>query len=90
MTKKIYVGSLSYDTTAEQIEELISKSGEVESVSLITDKYSGKSKGFAFVEMTSEDDARKAIADNNGVELDGRTLVVNEAKPQRKRNDYNR
>ncbi len=90
MTKKIYVGSLSFDTTAEKLEELISKSGEVESVSIITDKYSGKSKGFAFVEMTSEDDARKAIADNNGVELDGRTLVVNEAKPQRKRNDYNR
>lgn len=90
MTKKIYVGSLSFDTTAEKLEELISKSGEVESVSIITDKYSGKSKGFAFVEMTSEDDARKAIADNNGVELDGRILVVNEAKPQRKRNDYNR
>ncbi len=86
MTKKIYVGNLSYDTTEEQIKELISKSGSVESVNLITDKYSGKSKGFAFVEMINDEDAKKAIAEANGTELDGRNIKVNEARPPRRRN----
>lgn len=83
MATKLYVGNLSYDTTEEQIKELISKSGSVESVSLITDKFSGRSKGFAFVEMESEEDAKKAISEANGTELDGRAIMVNEARPPR-------
>ena len=83
MATKLYVGNLSYDTTEDQVKELIEKSGAVESVSLITDKFSGRSKGFAFVEMENEEAAQKAISEANGVELDGRTIVVNEAKPPR-------
>ena len=88
MATKLYVGNLSYDTKEDQIKELISKSGSVESVSLITDKFTGRSKGFAFVEMENDDDAKKAMSEANGVELDGRAIVVNEAKPPKKRNDF--
>ncbi len=93
MAHKIYIGNLSYDTTEKQIEELINKSGKVESINIITDKVTGKSKGFAFAEMSSDEDANKAIAEANGVELDGRQIKVNIAKrPKRRnypmRNDY--
>jgi len=90
MTTKLYVGSLSYNTTEEQIKELMSKSGTVESVSVITDKQTGQSKGFAFVEMANEEDAKKAIAEANDVELDGRKIIVNEAKPPKQRSGYGR
>lgn len=90
MATKIYVGNLSYDTTEDQVKDLISKSGSVESVDLITDKFTGRSKGFAFVEMENDEDVKKAIDEANGIELDGRTITVNEARPPKKRNDFNR
>lgn len=85
MEKKLYVGSLSYETTEDSLKELFSKAGTVSSVSIIMDKFSGKSKGFGFVEMSSEKEAKKAIEMFNGKELDGRNIVVDEAKPMEKR-----
>jgi len=85
MEKKLYVGSLSYETTEDSLKELFSQAGTVSSVSVIMDKFSGKSKGFGFVEMSSEEEAKKAIEMFNGKELDGRNIVVDEAKPMKKR-----
>jgi len=82
MAKKLYVGGLSYDTTEETLKEFFSQAGTVESATIITDKMSGRSKGFGFVEMSNEDEARKAIETLNGKELDGRTITVAEARPQ--------
>ncbi len=84
MSNKLYVGSLSYDTTQESLEKLFSEAGKVESAAVITDKFSGRSKGFGFVEMSSEADAKKAVEMFNGKELDGRTIIVDEAKPMKK------
>lgn len=91
MAKRLFVGSLSYDATSAQIEELFSQAGKVASVSLITDKFSGQSKGFAFVEMATEEEAQEAIKKFNGADFLGRSLVVNEARPQedRPRRDNN-
>ncbi len=85
MAKRLFVGSLPYSATSAQLEELFSKSGKVESVNVIIDRFSGQGKGFAFVEMVTEEDAQKAIKDLNGYSLDGRTIVVNEARPQEDR-----
>lgn len=85
MNKKLYVGSLSFDTTEDGLRDHFAKTGKVESASIITDKTSGRSKGFGFVEMSSEDEAKKAIEMLDGKELDGRTIVVNEARPMKKR-----
>ena len=85
MGTKLYVGNLSPDTTDSQIRDLFKQSGNVVSCQLIMDKITGKSKGFAFVEMGSEAEAAKAMADCNGKELDGRPLKVNEAKPREER-----
>ena len=85
MATKLYVGSLSPNTTEGQILDLFKQSGNVVSCQLIMDKVTGKSKGFAFVEMGSEAEAAKAAADRNGKELDGRPLKVNEAKPREER-----
>ena len=85
MNKKLYVGSLSFDTTEDGLRDHFAKAGKVESVSIITDKTSGRPKGFGFVEMSSEDEAKKAIEMFDGKELDGRTIVVNEAKPMKER-----
>jgi len=85
MAKKLYVGSLSYDTTEDSLKEAFAKAGTVESAVIITDKMSGRSKGFGFVEMSSEEEAKKAIEMWNGKELDGRTLTVNEARPMEDR-----
>lgn len=85
MNKKLYVGSLSYDTTEDGLRDFFSQAGKVESASIITDKISGRSKGFGFVEMSSEDEAKKAIEMFDVKELDGRTIVVNEAKPMKQR-----
>ncbi len=82
MATKLYVGNLSPNTTESQILDLFKQSGNVVSCQLIMDKVTGKSKGFAFVEMGSEAEAAKAMADCNGKELDGRALKVNEAKPR--------
>ena len=84
MNKKLYVGSLSYDTTEDTLKDLFSQAGTVESVAIIIDKISGRSKGFGFVEMSSEEEATKAIEMFNGKEFEGRNIVVNEARPMRK------
>jgi len=78
----IYVGNLSYEVTEEDLQEAFKEFGQVESVKIITDKYSGQSKGFAFVEMPSKAEGQSAIEGLNGKELKGRTLNVNEARPR--------
>jgi len=85
MATKLYVGNLSYETTEDTLRELFAGVGEVDSVTLITDRHSGRSKGFAFVEMSKEEDAKTAIAQLNGTEVDGRTLNVSEARPREER-----
>jgi RNA recognition motif-containing protein len=82
---KIYVGNLSRDTTEDTLRQAWAAFGQVESVAIITDKYSGQSRGFGFVEMPDRAQAQKAIADMNGKQLDGSTLNVNEAKPRESR-----
>jgi cold-inducible RNA-binding protein len=84
MTKRIYVGNLSYQTTEADLTSLFEQAGQVDSVSIITDRDTGRSKGFAFVEMSGED-ADKAIAQFNGAEVKGRALTVNEARPREER-----
>lgn len=85
MSKKIYVGNISFKATQEDLKELFSKHGTVESVNVITDHQTGRSKGFGFIEMASEEDAKKAIASLNGTQFLERTLSVAEAKPQEPR-----
>ena len=85
MGSKIYVGGLPYATTDAQLQEIFSAHGTVESARVITDKFTGRSRGFGFVEMASSEDAQKAIQALNGTDLDGRNLTVNEARPQEKR-----
>lgn len=85
MAKRLFVGSLPYSVTSAQLEELFAKAGKVDSVNVIIDRFSGQGKGFAFVEMATEEDAQKAIKELNGYNLDGRTIVVNEARPQEDR-----
>lgn len=82
MGKKLYVGNLSFSATESSVSELFSQYGKVDSCRLITDRDSGRSKGFGFVEMSSDEEAEKAISSLNGRELDGRALTVNEARPQ--------
>ncbi len=84
MSKKIYVGNLSYQTTEHDLTELFEQVGQVESVNLITDRDTGRSKGFAFVEMSAED-ADQAIERFNGKEINGRALTINEARPREER-----
>jgi cold-inducible RNA-binding protein len=78
----IYVGNLSYETTEEDLQQAFEGFGQVESVNVIKDKYSGRSKGFGFVEMPAKDEAQSAINELNDTELKGRTLKVNEARPR--------
>ncbi len=85
MGKKLYVGNLPFSATEGSISDLFSQIGGVDSVRLITDRDSGRSKGFGFVEMASDEDAEKAIAELNGKEFEGRALTVNEARPQEPR-----
>ncbi|HEY2988517.1 MAG TPA: RNA-binding protein [Candidatus Binatia bacterium] len=86
MSNKLYVGGLPYSVTEGRLQEIFEAHGTVESARVISDKFTGQSRGFGFVEMSSGDEAQKAIAALNGTQLDGRSLVVNEAKPQEKRN----
>ncbi len=90
MGKKIYVGNLSYNTNESGLTDLFQAHGQIVSVKVITDRDSGRSKGFAFVEMGTEDEARAAINSLNGYELDGRQLKVNESvdKPRRDNDRY--
>ena len=85
MAKKLYVGGLSYNTTESTLKDTFSEAGTVESANVITDKMSGRSKGFGFVEMSSDEEAQKAVEMFNGKELDGRTITVNEARPMEPR-----
>jgi RNA recognition motif-containing protein len=82
MNKNIYVGGLPYSVTDEQLQETFAPHGTVESAKVITDKYTGNSRGFGFVEMSTQEEAEKAIEALNGTELDGRTLTVNMARPR--------
>ena len=85
MAKKLYVGNLSYDTTDSTLRELFEEHGTVESAQVIMDRDSGRSKGFGFVEMSSDQEAQAAIDALNGQEVSGRALTVNEAKPREDR-----
>ena len=83
--KKLYVGNFGYDTTEEQLKELFAAAGTVVSATIIKDKHSERSKGFGFVEMSTDEEAAKAIADLNGKDLGGRAISVAEARPMRER-----
>ncbi|HEY1374591.1 MAG TPA: RNA-binding protein [Candidatus Binatia bacterium] len=85
MGNKLYVGGLPYSVTEGRLEEVFAAHGTVQSAKVISDKFTGQSRGFGFVEMGSNDEAQKAISALNGTQLDGRTLVVNEAKPMENR-----
>jgi RNA recognition motif-containing protein len=82
MAAKLYIGGLSYSTTSEGLREFFSQCGSVQSATVITDRFSGQSRGFGFVEMSSAEEAQKAIAQLNGRELDGRRLTVAISNPQ--------
>jgi len=85
MSQSLYVGNLPYSTTQDQLKDLFSQAGEVASATVITDKFSGRSKGFGFVEMADADGASKAVAELNGYEMDGRSIRVSEARPKEER-----
>lgn len=87
MAKKLYVGGLSYDTTQQALQDLFAQAGKVDSAAVIMDRTTGRSKGFGFVEMSTEEEAQNAITTLNGKEVDGRNIVVNEARPQEPRSD---
>ena len=78
----IYVGNLSYQTTEDELRQMFESHGQVSNVNIIKDKYSGESKGFGFVEMANNDEAKEALASLNNTELNGRNMNVNEAKPR--------
>lgn len=86
MQKKLFVGGLSYNTEVDEMRELFAQAGEVISANIIKDKFTNQSRGFGFVEMATEEQAKQAIQMINGKELGGRNIVVNESKPQEKRN----
>ena len=87
MGKKLYVGNLPFSVTEQSLQATFSQHGTVESVNLITDRDTGQSKGFGFVEMRTDAEANAAINELNGTELEGRPIKVNEAKPQARRSD---
>src|SRR5688572_1619308 len=85
MSKKLYVGNLAFQTTSQDLQQLFAQVGTVESASVIEDRDTGQSKGFAFVEMSTDDEAAAAIEQFNGKEVAGRALKVNEARPRENR-----
>jgi RNA recognition motif-containing protein len=85
MATKLFVGSLSWNTTDDQLKDFFSQVGTVASASVIIDRETNRSKGFGFVEMSTDEEAKAAVDQLNGKELDGRTLVVNEARPREER-----
>ena len=87
MNNKLYVGGLPYSVTEAQLEEVFSAHGTVESARVITDRMSGRSRGFGFVEMSTPEEAEEAMQKLNGTELEGRTLMVTEARPQQPRSE---
>jgi len=82
MSRKLFVGNLPYETMEQDLESLFGQAGQVETVSVMRDRVTGRALGFAFVEMASDEDAQKAITQLNGHQLGGRALTVNEARPQ--------
>lgn len=87
MGTKLYIGNLPYSTTSDSLKSLFSEVGNVTSAQVMTDKFSGRSRGFGFVEMSTPEEAQSAIDKFNGHELDGRKIVVNEAKPMTERSE---
>ncbi len=87
MNNKLYVGGLPYSVTETQLEEIFAAHGTVESARVITDRMTGRSRGFGFVEMSSPEEAEVAMQKLNGTDLEGRSLTVNEAKPQQPRSE---
>jgi len=85
MSTKLYVGNLAFQTTSEELQELFAQAGTVESASVVEDRMTGRSRGFAFVEMATKEEAASAIDQFNGKEVGGRALKVNEAKPRESR-----
>ena len=90
MGRKLYVGNLSFSVSEQTLQSTFAQHGTVESVNLITDRDTGQSKGFGFVEMKTDAEASTAIRELNGTELEGRSIKVNEAKPQARRSDRER
>jgi cold-inducible RNA-binding protein len=88
--KKMYVGNIPYNATEEDLRGLFSEYGEVESLKIIQDQFTGRSKGFGFIEMVNEEDAKKAIATLNGKDFNGKSLTVAEARPQQKQQSFNK
>ena len=89
MAKKLYVGNLSYDSTETQLRALFAQVGEITEVNMITDRDTGRPKGFAFIQMAKDEDALSAIKRFNGHSLDNRALTVNEARPREERSNAN-
>ena len=85
MSMKLYVGNLSFQTSSHELEELFAGIGTVESATVVEDRETGRSRGFGFVEMSSQEEGEKAIAELNGQEISGREIKVNEAKPRENR-----
>lgn len=85
MSMKLYVGNLAFETSSNELQTLFAQAGTVESVSLIEDRETGRSRGFGFVEMSTKEEGAKAVEQFNGKDLGGRTLKVNEAKPRENR-----
>lgn len=85
MTSKLYVGNLPFSTTAQELQDLFAQAGDVAGVDLIFDKFTGRSRGFAFVNMATPEDASRVIEKFNGFSMDGRNLTVNEARPKEER-----
>lgn len=83
MGRKVYIGNMNYKTTEERLGEVFQEYGEVVSINIIKDKDTGRPRGFAFIEMSSDEEANKAISSLNGSDLDGRQIKVNEAKERR-------
>lgn len=88
MVKKIFVGNIPFSATEQDIKNLFSEYGEIESLKIITDRLTGQSRGFGFIEMETEDDAQKAISALNGKPFMGKTLTVAEARPQQQRSGF--
>jgi len=85
MSTKLYVGNLSFNTSNEDLQELFGQAGTVETVNVVEDRDTGRSRGFGFIEMSSKEEAQAAIEQLNGKEIDGRSLTVNEARPREER-----
>ncbi len=85
MSTKLYVGNLAFQTTSQELQQMFAQAGTVESASVVEDRETGRSRGFAFVEMSSNEEAAAAIEQFNGKEIGGRPLKVNEAKPRENR-----